>query len=878
MRTNVLVNARFKVVISVLALVAVNQVLAADPATPNITADDAAGHSSLTNKFVWSDSANWTPGVASGSGSWTGAFQPDSSTDYLVYGKTIRTPRFADYTFNGKSITIGTLAPDYQYGNIGNGDPDRSSNVLTFANDGLVFANGAFGQFYGRPTTVNGKVRITSLPMASGATRFRMSMNNKMSAGEAAGVAGFTFTGAVTGEAGTLLQMHIYDWSSNYNNCTATNSIYRFTGDLSGCYSKFIVRPWSNKGQYEWPDDRRAVFSTSSASMPGVVELWRGAAIQLYSASQSFTLGSLTLSGDNLLDVPYDFGTSQGATLNVTDALSVTGRATIVRLRLSGSDSSAAVRHAVLKAPAGVVLDEADFSLERMNGMFRLEVANDTDGRSTLWLVRSKIIRLGQADASNTRESFCKGTLPHGWSDVPADEWPKAGNDYLVDGLMLRTPNPQNITFGGDALQLLSGTKEATLACRASSSMTIPRLFMLSESANVNFSHYASGLASTKSSWPYPESGLCRVLGDATVQTTPGSNGKICFSLSTGRAFKYEMPLHGNAVIAYEAYCEATQNSAPIGHHWLTVPNTNLTGQTLLRYKASNTWTAGGRNVKVPNMDYSARVYIEDPLCFGGPLPKFNYQALVIEDYSILHPMKSMAFDDPTRGIQIANLLNGGAPVARFDVTNDVVFTIKQKINFSSAEATLIKEGGGLLVFGAGCQPTFWDGQNPNPSVSSNNIFRIANGAFQPAAHGVCNGLQVSFAKGAKLVLDARTTDSDLLKYGLYNEVYRRGRTDRTGENVYPGKPLSLAGDATEYSVEILDADYATTRKPVKKVGICTVGSEYADEIEGKLKVSSPYDSASMSIEKEVFNSPVHGGKLVTFSAVFKHGMTLIFR
>ena len=856
-----------------------NQLWATGTATTTITAEDLAGHSSLTNRLNWTDASAWTAGVTSGTGAWTGFWQPDPTTDYLVYGKTVRTPRFKNYSFVGKSLTIGTQNP-YNYGNLGIGDPAQTS-TLTFENDGLVFANGAFGQFYGQPTTVNGKLRIEALPQNNGTTRFRLSTNNRMPAGDAAGVAGLTFTGAVTGDVGTLLQMHIYDYSENYNNCTATNSIYRFTGDLSGCHTTFRVRPWSNQGQYEWPDNRRAVFSTSSATMPGTVELWRGGAIQLYSASQSFALGSLMLSGDNLVDVPYDFATGRGATLDVTGSLSQTGNPALVRIRFSGTDTSSTVRFAVLKAPAGVTLEQTNFVLEPLGSTFRLEVADDTDGRSTLWLVRSKVIRLGQSDAANARESFCEGSIKsHGWLDVAANQWPTAGNDYLVEGLTLRTPNPQNITFAGDALKLLASTKEAVLACRASVSMTIPKLFMRAEAANVTFSHYASGAASTKTSWPYPESGLCLVSGDAEVSTSPGANGKICFNLSTGRGFKYEMPLHGTAVVAYEAYCESTQNAAPIGHHWLTVPNPDLKGQTILRYKANNTWTKSDMSVSipVPSMDYSARVYIEDPLCFGGPLDTFNFQALQIEDYSVLHPMRSMTFDDPTRGIQIANMLNGGAPVARFDVTNDVVFTIKQKLNFASAEATLIKEGAGLLVFGAGCKPTFWNDQNESPSVSSNNLFRIAKGSFQPAAHQVCDGLQVSFAEGTKMILDARTTDANLLKYGLYNEIYRRGRTDRTGADVYPGKPLSLAAGATEYAIEIRDADYATTRRPVRKIGLVTVGNEYADEIAGKLKVTSPYTGSALTIETDVFDAPIHGGKLVTFSAVFSQGLIVVFR
>lgn len=840
---------------------------------------DVGDASSLTNKTAWSDASAWTAGeISSSAGYRTGVWQPNPAEAY-VFAKqgasVLRAPRFNDYRFVGQSLQLGAVGGATAIFAVGM--PASDMQVLDFASSKLICANGAVSQYQPRATRILGPVEIAARPDANGLPTFYFNANNQVLDTEACnGGVALEFAGKVTGAAGTMAECRIYNYTENFVNCTSTNTVIRFTGDLSDCHSTLVIRPWGNLAKDAVPvAGRRVTFSTSCAQMPGRLEVWRGGAIQLVGTETAFTVGELELCGDNLIEIPYDFVTGRGVTL-VANALTQTGKVRVRPVLTGTDDGTKAFSHALLKAPAGVTLNADDFALDSLAGVpYTLAVADDADGRSTLWLKHGVLVTLAKGDGGSTGVSFSQeGSLPHHWQGVAADEWPTAGKDYLNDGQMLRGANtPDDQTFGGDTLTLRSQGGTATLALRAKKSVTVNDLRMDARyGRDVVVSHYATA---NKDTWPNTQSGICDLNGRARVASDLTKAGGVRFALSTERGFRYGMTLSGEAFVSYEGYCESNESKKPNAYHGLTVANPDLTGKVRLCYQQDYVWNSGD-GVTVPNETFGTRVFIDDPLCFGGPEPTFTYDALQIEDYTILHPMKSMTFDDATRGIQIANNKTGGAPVARLDVTNDVVLTICQKINFTGAEATLVKEGEGLLVFGAGCRPTFGTEQAADPSVSSNNLFRILEGAFKPTAHGVCEGLQVSFGKDAKLVLDAEPTDSDLARYGLYNAAYRAGRTDRTGADVYPGAPLSLEDGATAYRVEIVKGAKA---RPPRKLGLFTVGAEYADDLAGRIVIENPYPSEwTMEIVAETFDAPEHGGQLVTFSLRFRRGCALILR
>ena len=807
------------------------------------------GNTSFTNAANWSD----------------GKLPNDPTVDYLIAsGRVLRTPNYGDYVFTGKSLTIGTAT---DAGHLACCTWDTSAvRPVEFQNDGVVLVRGSLDQYNGIGTKVVGKITVA----APAANDFYSGINQRTTLPGMQG-AGLWFTGTVVGEPGTRWRFQ----RSAYNqaNCAATNSTFRFTGDLSGCYSTFVFRPYTAESAPV--DTNRVTFSVGVPSFPGKAELWAQAGIEPYDAATDLTLGSLTCRAGSSILCRYDSASGEGCTITVTDSLSVTAPVRVTTA-IAGTGMSA-VRHALLKAPAGVTLNVGDFVLE--GGIdaagFSLSVAPDGDGRSTLWVSRGPVIELATADAANLRESFRKSStssITNGWSNLA---YPGPGTNYVVTGKLIRSPdqvrvngaNVRGFAFEGDSLTLKNG---ATLAVR-SYALTNDNLYCVAESSNVAISHYAGG---DRTLFPCSKAGTCIFAGRCMFSS--GGSKWITLSLSSDRSFRYDAEFAGDADVRVQGYCEPANGNPPNGHHWFTSVNTNLRGKVLFCYNANSTWTGGGGSVAVPSMDYCCRVYCTDQRNFGGPLAAFDRQAFQIEDYAIIHPVNDVVFDDETRGWSVCNNIAGGAGVGRFDVTNGVTMTFRQQLNFSADYATLVKEGEGALELGD-FQPTFWSGGNPEPTaLKSNNMFRVTGGTVKALTGKVFNGLQVFFAPGTKLAFDADPEDETLATYGLLNNIYRSGRTDRTGTNQYLGKPVSLIDGATKLAIEIQAGESAIAPKFLP---LFTVGTEHAATLAGLLKVTHPFTGVQAAVVcSEPFAAPSSGGTLTTIGVAFDRGMCIIIR
>lgn len=850
--------------------------------------NDNAGESSLTNKASWADAKDWTPGVETGDGYWTGCWQPNPAKDYVLSrsaSSQLRVPRFDRYRFGGRSLRIG----DY----VGRGEMQLSVGKP----DGLVPQEldfpllicdyGTLGVTYTSATVIHGPVAFVSNP-ADGQTTFAMQMNQATLLSEKGnrGI-GLTFDGKVYGDTNTLVECRIFNFKSEspYDNCKATNSVYAFTGDLSELQTTVRLRPWKNLGRTastgSAEHDRRIVtFATSCSEMPGKLEVWRGGCVRLMATNTNFRVGGLELAGGAQLEFTCDLSAGTGTTMTVAREFSVSGTNRVV-VAFLGSAGGSEFRHALLRVPVGSRLSLASFTfaVSKNAPPHFFFVAPDEESRPTLWVSSRDLVELTASDAANVRESYRAGTgsLTNGWCDLA---WPTPDKDYLVVGKTLRTPQKTtdgkaDYGFEGRSLTLQDG---AALHCRATIALSNANVRLLANTADVAVQHISKG--ALKLPAPFSAgSGVCLLTGRATVRSS--DKRAIAFKLSTERAFRHDWELAGRANISYVGYCEKTQPLKPIAFHWLNRQHPNLVVPiTRFAYQALQEWTGGGASVMAPSMDYNCRVYLEDPLCLGRPTDAFVYNALSISDYTAIYPLKSMTLDDPNRGISIyQNLTAPSAPVARFNVTNGVTLTVGMPINFSAEQATLIKEGAGELVFGAGCVPTFWKECNPNPSVTSNNLFRILEGGFRPTAYNVCDGLQVSFANAAELRLDAAPADTNLVRYGLYNNKWRRSRTDRKGDKVYPGQPLSVEAGSSVIRI-VIDAQGA--QEPAHaKLGLVTVGSEYADEVARLLQVESAFRHHGVKVMRETFAAPALGGTLTTFSAEFvrrKRGTRVSFR
>ena len=186
---------------------------AASAATAYLTVNDTYENSSFTNPVSWS-----VYGV------------PSSDNDYVVKdGHVMSPPRSSSAVFNGNSLRIGEvggtegLLACY---------PTTADATVTFANDGIVFANGTFCNWYGNPITVLGNVEVTSPDTAP----FSLYANQHGKS--------ITFAGTVAGAAGTGLWLYSRVGQGR-DSWSQQNFVCHFINDsLAGYHGSIHCHQW----------------------------------------------------------------------------------------------------------------------------------------------------------------------------------------------------------------------------------------------------------------------------------------------------------------------------------------------------------------------------------------------------------------------------------------------------------------------------------------------------------------------------------------------------------------------------------------------------------------------------------------------------------
>ncbi len=819
--------------------------------TATILTTDAYGQSSLTN------ASNWSTGVAP-----TDAAAKD--VDFVLNKNTMRTPLTGDWTSPAKSMAVdGGL---FVLANNG-----QAGARIAFANP-LTFRRGNLANFYVHGSFLDADV---VLDCPNGFTVFaEHSCRSKET-----DFANVVFTGDFFGEAdSTLCFRQQYGPSAT---CDGTNATYRIDGSLSECRSTFDLKVL---GYTDDVGDTNLVLRlTTATNFPGTLKMGRNTALDLTGLAVPFAVSNLSMDAMASVRLAWSCADAAGGTVCVRDRLSVAGRPRIdvVCADPFASDGSA-FRHPLLKAPAGTGLSVETFRVAPPPG-FMLSVADDADGCPTLWMERAPVVSLTTADAVSARESYAPNGLAHSWSD---GEWPHPGAVYLVDGKLLRTPVRDTTTqsrclaFGGDALILKD---LATLAMRGHA-VTGRIVCVSSSSAKVPcITHYATGDTTL---FPHCPSGVGVVAGD--VRLCAESGGGAQFIVSTGRGLRIDAEIHGNGDMRLaQSQAENANPPQPVGYFHLNAVNTNLFGKVRMCAVAS-TWkpTTGdhaGGSYPVPSEDFSPRVWLSDPRNLGGPLQAPDRRNVVVGDYVRIHPMTSMAFDDMTRGWSIGSPDNEGigksyftVGTARLYVTNGVTVTFRQPLNFCQRLATLVKEGEGTLELGSPA-PTFWVEGNPEGTASeSNNLFRVKQGTVRFLSGMALDGLHAFVSPNATLAFDAHPSDETLLAYGVYNDVVRRERDDRSGSRVFQEPPFELDDGALEIAVRIEDA--GRVGKPPRRLPLFTVGAEHADALRSSLRLSHPFRGYRADFYEETFDAPKHGGLLTTIGVGFTQGMLVILK
>lgn len=151
---------------------------------------------------------------------------------------------------------------------------------------------------------------------------------------------------------------------------------------------------------------------------------------------------------------------------------------------------------------------------------------------------------------------------------------------------------------------------------------------------------------------------------------------------------------------------------------------------------------------------------IGNSTCLGGAMDEFTHHDGVTlgytntEEYASLTPRRTMTIDEPTRGILISNRFE-------FAVNDGIAFTVKSPMTYFGE---LCKSGAGTLVLAS--KARFVDGNEATDPQDGANVLKIAGGALKVADAEALDGLDVTFASGTSLHLDA-AAEGDLATYGV---------------------------------------------------------------------------------------------------------------
>ena len=673
---------------------------------------------------------------------WTDGQVAHAGADYLIdLSNAIRLPS-TNSVFNGNSLQLGTdetKASVYQ-----------KEGSLTFAHDGLFLKNVVWGHWEGKKALqIAGKVSVL------GKAEFQSDNPDT----------GLAFTGAWTG--GETSSIEVYDNKSPLQDYTLS-----LLGDLSRYAGKIRVY----KG---------AVLRLGETAFPGTLEMDNaGGAGVLKTADETtgVTLGALTLTAGTTLEAQARLADGTTPATNngfrVTKALLVTGPVAVTRPSALESGESLAVASPERRFPfltkaasATGELKLDDFALTNasaaaaIDDLVSLTVTNDADtGDTSLELVRKPVVVQQKGTGQTDPSPFATAGF---WSDAQV---PHADAVYSSNGKSIRTAMATDAdTFAGDALVL-----DSTLVLQ-SKVVNVPALYCRGQASIQNWhpngdtTTNAFAVGGTKAL-----KGRRLVLMDDTAVTLNGD----------GSLVRIDSPIEGAGQLLAKAndgnlsaYLELAGDNAK----WTgCVGATVELGAKRAAYSYTNT----------------CEILFREPCHLGGPLAAFNPTAVFLQKKAVLHPLETMTWDEPTRGLEIRNFGGG----IRTD--KGVVFTVKNPIRLVG---TLGKVGEGTLVLGG----TISADGNASPAIE------VLEGGLRTCAKEIVDGLTLAF--GARGAIEAEVAATgDAATYGLYNV-----KTDT------PFVLTAAPGGRVPVRVA-LPADYYATAPHHVTATICTVSAAAA--------------------------------------------------
>ena len=815
-------------------------------AAGNYVADPAV-QSSFTNSAFWSLTKDVRPIV------YDGSFQDPTVDYYLAASLACRTPRLATSEWNGKTLHVGSLALG-KSSTLAFCAVNPTPITVTFHNDGLVLERGMVSQYNNTQASIRGKVQVLSTQ----ANKIISTINNNLLTANGAADArkiGLDFQGPVSGASTACW---IFSTQSNTSgngdlpNDTGVSS-YRFA-DLTNYFGTLELREFYDYNEKKTKE--RHVRLISAGDIGGTVLMRRRTILEPDTPQADMKVANLTLDAESILALNYDAATGKSAVITVTNALTVSGPVQVIAAHGVSIEHTDAFDVPLLKAPRGVTLNAADFTIHDYNGTtppapynsfhhVGFHVETDADGLSTLYVRKYPRIHLTAADGNKVAVSFAKeGSLTNQWSD---GLWPSAGKDYYSDNRALRTPMGSN-TFAGHALTLGGGSP---LTGRGRL-VAVDDLRLIGNAVLADYATGDSGDGANALN-PFAGGGTLRYTGRIRVRNTDftGGSEKVEVKMSIGRYIRVESEISGRGRIDVHGYWEGQNHADQVGWVELTALNTNWLGCTRVW---CDTKVDATRNIDMPSWANFPKFVITDPRNLGGSFTNFVYNALQLECFAQLWPRATMTLDDASRGIYV----NG---TGRFLVSN-VTFTVKERITYNGE---LVKEGPGRLRLGGSLDPLFSASGATAPTAGKNKL-TVMGGELEPLNACVFNGVAVTFSNDTAVALNvANGTTAGVGKYGMLNL--------NGGSISVPEGAVRIVIENAGASAKPPSADYL--------LPLCTVAdAETAEALKAKFALpgTSPWRGYPVAGWGTRVNTGDNAGS-VTLGVVFgTPGTTVIFR
>ena len=460
----------------------------------------------------------------------------------------------------------------------------------------------------------------------------------------------------------------------------------------------------------------RLYANACDTSAKGVI-LHESAQFDLASTAYDWTIGDLTDNGGELL-FKVSQAANQGGTLTITNSISIADRLRIVNTATAWKtvDESEPAAMPIIVFGADVNLDGIDadsFELVQTlaavekTGSFpipQLVLRESGNGTKTLYLTRNKIIK--NIVLTSDDKSFNYGAGDH-WSDGLPEH---GGVDYYL-------------TYNGKQPQYYF-----------KSDCVFPAENLLAYNGEI-FPHariYVTNLVFGGS-----------IGFHVSAKGDFGIDGRLgLYAMGDKASFGNVNPdkKDNTFEVASDIYGPGGLTVRGIGTTTLSGDNTAFSGQLTVCMAVS-------------------RLCIDNATCLGGAMGEFAYNGVTLgytntEEYASLTPRRTMTIDEPTRGILISNRFE-------FAVNDGIAFTVKSPMTYFGE---LRKSGAGTLVLSS--KARFVDGNEATDPLDGANVLKIAGGALKVADAEALDGLDVTFASGTSLHLDA-AAEGDLATYGV---------------------------------------------------------------------------------------------------------------